>query len=83
MKTPFWWIRQVLAALFSGFFIYFGIHVLWAAYRLENPFMFVMTFFASNFIILISIVMFMAFVYRMVRKEQNTDEEDYENENDL
>jgi hypothetical protein len=72
----FWWIRQVLAALLSCFFLYFGIHILWAAYRLEDPLMFVMTFFASNFIILISIVMLIGFVYRMVRQGQTTSEED-------
>ena len=75
-----WWVRQVLGALVSGFFIYFGIHILWAAYRLDDPFMFVMTFFASNFIILISIVMLIAFVYRMVIKARATEERDYPDE---
>ena len=79
----FWWVRQVLGALFSGFFIYFGIHILWAAYRLDDPFMFVMTFFASNFIILISIVMLIAFVYRMVIKARATEEKDDPNESEF
>jgi len=79
MISSFWWIRQVLAAFVSGFFLYLGIHILWASYRLEDP---LMTFFASNFIILISIVMLIAFVYRMVRAGQKTDEEEYQDDND-
>ena len=78
-----WWFRQVLAALVSCFFIYFGVHILWAAYRLDDPFMFVMTFFASNFIILISVVMLIAFVYRMVHKARATEKEDISNESDV
>ena len=78
-----WWVRQILGALVSGFFIYFGIHILWAAYRLDDPLMFVMTFFASNFIILISIVMLIAFVYRMVLKTRTPEEKDSPNESDV
>jgi hypothetical protein len=40
--------------LISILFLFFGVNVLISAYRLNDPFAFVMTFFASNFIILIS-----------------------------
>jgi hypothetical protein len=40
--------------LISIFFLIFGVHVLISAYQVNDPFVFVMTFFASNFIILIS-----------------------------
>jgi uncharacterized membrane protein len=82
MTVLFWWIRQVLAAFLACFFIYFGIHLLWAAYRLDDPLMFVMTFFASNFIILISIVMLIAFVYRMAGAGKKSDRKDRRNESE-
>jgi len=49
------------------FFIIFGIQLLIAAYRLKDPFYFIMTFFSSNLIILISATLLIGFVYRMVR----------------
>jgi hypothetical protein len=52
------------------FFILFGVHVLIAAYELKDPFLFVMTFFASNLIILISAVLTLGFVIRLVRSER-------------
>lgn len=48
------------------FFMGFGFSVLSGAYRLDDPFSFIITFFSSNLIILISAVMIIAFVYRMV-----------------
>jgi len=53
--------------LMSCFFLLFGIHVLIAAYHLKDPYSFIMTFFASNFIILISATLLFGFIYRMVR----------------
>lgn len=49
------------------FFVFFGISLLAASYRLGNPFSFIMTFFAASLIILISIVMVLGFVFRMRR----------------
>jgi hypothetical protein len=62
-----WWIRQAVLALAGFFFLVFGIHVLIAAYRLDDPFSFVMCFFASNLIILISAVLAAGFISRMIR----------------
>jgi hypothetical protein len=67
MTTVFWWLRQALLILAGCFFLTFGIHVLIAAYRLKDPYSFVMAFFASNFIILISAVLILGFVIRMIR----------------
>jgi len=66
MSGIFWWIRQVALTLTGCFFIIFGIQLLIAAYRLKDPFYFVMTFFSSNLIILISATLLIGFVYRMV-----------------
>jgi hypothetical protein len=62
----FWWIWQVILTLAGSFFLFFGIHLLIAAYRLKNPFWFIMTFFASNLIILISATILVGIIYRMI-----------------
>ena len=61
-----WWVKQILLIVLGGFYLYFGVHLLIASYQLNNPFSFLLTFFASNFIILISAALLMGFVYRMV-----------------
>lgn len=76
MRSGMWWLRQVGLALLACFFVFFGVQVLLAAYRLDDPLMFVMTFFASNFIILISAVMLIAFVFRMVSVSKAADEDE-------
>jgi len=63
-----WWIRQCILVLIGCFFLLFGIQLLLAAYRLQDPFNFVMTFFASNLIILISAALILGFVWRMVAR---------------
>lgn len=66
MSRIFWWIRQCLLVLIAAFFLFFGISLLVAAYKLDDPFSFIMTFFASNLIILISVTLLVGFIYRMV-----------------
>jgi hypothetical protein len=67
MSILFWWIRQIVLISISAFFLYFGIRLLVSAYNLNDPFTFLMTFFASNFIILISAALMIGFAYRMIR----------------
>lgn len=62
-----WWICQVLLLLVSIFFLVFGLDLLAAAYRLEDPFTFIMTFFAASFVVLISGALAVTFVIKMVR----------------
>lgn len=62
-----WWIFQALMAAVCGFFLVFGIDLLRNAYSLEDPFNFIMTFFAASFIILISLTLFISFIIKMVR----------------
>ena len=71
MYDIFWWIRQVLLVLVGCFFLVFGIHVLIMAYQLKDPFNFIMTFFASNLIILISATLVLGFIIRMVKAYKN------------
>jgi hypothetical protein len=68
MSDIFWWIRQGLLALAGCFFLFFGIHLLIVAYQLKDPFHFIMTFFSSNLIILISGALLAGFIYRMVTR---------------
>jgi hypothetical protein len=77
MLNLFWWVRQIVLITVSTFFLYFGIRLLIAAYELDDPFIFLMTFFASNFIILISGTLIIGFAYRMItayRQSKNSDD---------
>jgi len=69
----FLWIRYVIFSLLGCFFFFFGVQVLISAYDLTDPFSFIMTFFASNLIILISAALVLVFICRMrgLYKERN------------
>ncbi len=73
MSDIFWWIRQVIFTLVGCFFLLFGIHLLISAYHLKNPFWFIMTFFASNLIILISAALLAGFIMGMIGKHKKND----------
>ena len=72
MAGIFWWIRQILLICVGCFFLIFGIHVLISAYQLNDPFSFILTFFASNFIILISGALVVGFVIRILSVYRNS-----------
>ena len=59
------WIKSGGLALIGLVFVLFGIQLLISAYGLQDPFFFVMTFFASNLIILIGIVFLIGFSCRV------------------
>lgn len=65
-----WWLGQLLLTGIACFFTCFGISLLVASYRLGDPFSFIMTFFAANLMILISLVMVIGIVLRMWRVMQ-------------
>ena len=67
-----WWVTQVALALVAIFFILFGVDLLIMAYRIADPFSFIMTFFASNLIILISCTHLLIFILNMVRNVRKT-----------
>lgn len=66
MSGIFWWMRQIVLVLFGSFFLYYGIELLISSYKLKDPYSFIMTFFASNFIILISAALVIGLVCRMI-----------------
>ena len=64
--STYWWIRQIILILIAGFYLVFGIQLLVSAYRLNDPGNFLLTFYASNFMILISAALLVGFIYRLV-----------------
>ncbi len=62
-----WWTAQVLCILISLFFLVFGVDLIRGAYGLNDPFSFIMTFFAASFIILISLTLVLVFIIKMIR----------------
>jgi hypothetical protein len=61
----FWWVWQLILMVVSGFFLVLGIDIFIHAYRLKNPYHFILSFFASNLIIMISLVILAGIIYRM------------------
>lgn len=74
-------IKLILLIVVSIFFVTFGVDLLISAYRLTDPFSFILTFFASNLIILISAVLCLGFMLRLKRSfskgptEKNTQDQ--------
>jgi hypothetical protein len=64
--STYWWIRQIILILIAGFYLVFGIQLLVSAYQLNDPGNFIATFYASNFMILISGALLVGFIYRLV-----------------
>jgi hypothetical protein len=56
MRSYYWWGKMILIALFSLFFLVFGIETLIGAFHLKNPLEFIMYFFSASLMILVSIV---------------------------
>ena len=67
-----WWIFQLAMLGVSIFFMLFGFDLLRASYDLEDPFSFIMSFFAASFILLISTALGISFVIKMIRVGKRT-----------
>lgn len=77
MENPItWWVTQITLLAVAILFVIFGIDLLFTAYQLNEPFSFIMTFFASNFIILISATLLVSFVWNLVRYIKRTREKE-------
>ena len=77
MENPIpWWVTQIILLSLAIFFIIFGIDLLYTAYQLSEPFSFIMTFFASNLIILISATLLFSFVWKIVSYIRKTKEKE-------
>jgi hypothetical protein len=71
----FWWIRFLFFSAVAVFFLEFGIEEMTRAYKVNNPHIFVGSFFSSSFIILISASLLVGFIWRMVLRVRGEKEE--------
>ena len=72
------WVKNALIAFLSLFFLAFGINALITAYSTKNPLEFIMYFFSSSLIILISMVgiIYPFFRIRAILKPTKMDDND-------
>ncbi|HBB18006.1 MAG TPA: hypothetical protein DCZ97_13760 [Syntrophus sp. (in: bacteria)] len=56
MDSYLWWGKNILIALFALFFLVFGIETLIGSFLLKNPLEFIIYFFSSSFMVLVSLV---------------------------
>jgi uncharacterized membrane protein YphA (DoxX/SURF4 family) len=63
-----WWFNRLLLTAVSVVFLVFGILMLIGAYTILVPHFFVLTFFAANFIILVSGAVLLGYVIQMVQR---------------
>ncbi|MBN2397632.1 MAG: hypothetical protein JXI32_04570 [Deltaproteobacteria bacterium] len=68
MNTLFWWVSKVFIGMVSLFFFVRGINVLISSYTLTNPLEFIMYFFSSSMLILVSLVGIIYSVFRVLRR---------------
>jgi len=68
--------RYIVLIVVACFFLFLGIQTLIFAYQLNDPFSFVLTFFASNLIILISAALAIGFVFRIAASFRNPHQKD-------
>ena len=73
-----WWGKNIFIAFLSLFFLIFGVSSLITAYSTKNPLEFIMYFFSSSLIILISVVgiIYPFFRIRAILKSNQMDEND-------
>ncbi len=63
-------VGRVVLGIVELFFLLFGVYLLVLAYHLTDPFSFIMTFFASNLVILISAVLLLGLVLKFRKKKE-------------
>ncbi len=61
-------LGRIALGIVELFFLAFGIYLLILSYHLTDPFSFIMTFFASNLVILISAVLLLGLVLKVMRE---------------
>ena len=68
MNAFFWWISKLFIGMVSLFFLARGIDVLVHSYTLNNPLEFIMYFFSSSMLILVSAVGVIYCAFRIFRR---------------
>lgn len=72
VRKLLWWTACGASALLSIFFLFVGISLCISSYSLNHPHQFILTFFASNLIILISVVVIVAVIIRVIGRLRNS-----------
>ena len=68
LRRLVWWALSTASAMLSIFFLFLGIDLCRASFQLNHPHQFILTFFASNLIILISLAILAGVIVRMVSR---------------
>jgi fucose 4-O-acetylase-like acetyltransferase len=68
VRKVFWWTMSTASAVLSIFFLFLGIDLCRASFKLDHPHQFILTFFSSNLIILISGVILAGVIVRMIAR---------------
>ena len=63
-------LGRIALGVIELFFLLFGIYLLILSYHLTDPFSFIMTFFASNLVILISAVFLLGLILKFRKKKE-------------
>jgi hypothetical protein len=64
-------LGRIALGIVELFFLLFGVYLLVLAYHLTDPLSFIMTFFASNLVILISAVLLLGLVLKFRKKKED------------
>ncbi|NTV34397.1 MAG: hypothetical protein HGA50_14055 [Deltaproteobacteria bacterium] len=62
---------RIALGIVELFFLLFGVYLLVLAYHLTDPLSFIMTFFASNLVILISAVLLLGLVLKFRKRRKS------------
>ena len=68
VRKVVWWVLSTASALLSGFFLFLGINLCRASFHLNHPHQFILTFFSSNLIILISVAILAGVIVRVIAR---------------
>jgi hypothetical protein len=66
----FVFLGRIALGIVELFFLLFGIYLLILSYQLTDPLSFIMTFFASNLVILISAALLLGLVLRFRKRKE-------------
>jgi hypothetical protein len=66
----FVFLGRIALGIVEVFFLLFGVYLLILAYHLTDPLSFIMTFFASNLVILISAALLLGLVFKFRKKTE-------------
>jgi hypothetical protein len=68
-EHSFFLLGRIALGVIELFFLLFGIYLLILSYHLTDPFSFIMTFFASNLVILISAALLLGLILKFRKRK--------------